>query len=385
MRLLFGCLAVLLGAVSVLLAARYGYKGADTTVDGLISEVVFGAIALCACLFDAAAVRLWFMRHHAGSLMVGLIAVAALIVTFTNSLGAIAGRADSTQAERMRAKADQADDRAELARITRERNALSYSPTTDDAVRAAREVVITSEHIRVAECGNGDARQRGPNCRQRETEEQGKRDALVSVLANKALTERAAQLDADAARVRAKLARAPRVQNANPLGAVLEQMIGATAVALAAWQQAVVAAVFELCLVGVMVIYELLAHVNLPSGRVDGSVGEMDSPLPAVARPETTARATTAISPKNKIGSVKTLVRDKLFPAAGERTEIKALMRNYRAWCDHRGCEPLALRAFLDEIEKLCRKLGIAIEVGDDQRVYCVGVRLGGGVPAAVH
>ena len=118
----------------------------------------------------------------------------------------------------------------------------------------------TAERIRMGECGNGDPRQRGPNCRQRETEEQGKRDALASVLASKALTERAVQLDTDAARVRAKLAKAQSVQNANPLGAVLEQMIGATAAALTAWQQAIVAAVFELCLVGVMVIYELLGH-----------------------------------------------------------------------------------------------------------------------------
>src|SRR5262245_14647839 len=77
------------------------------------------------------------------------------------------------------------------------------------------------------------------------------------------MTERAAQLDADAARVRAKLAKAPRVQNANPLGTVLEQMIGATAAALTAWQQAIVAGVFELCLVGVMVIYELLGDTRL--------------------------------------------------------------------------------------------------------------------------
>ena len=68
MRALFGCLAVLLGAVSIALAARYGYKGADTLMDGLISAVVFGLIALCAFLFDAAAVRLWFMGHRLGPL-----------------------------------------------------------------------------------------------------------------------------------------------------------------------------------------------------------------------------------------------------------------------------------------------------------------------------
>jgi hypothetical protein len=105
MRTLFGCLAALLCVVSVALAARYGYKGADTEVDGALSAIVFGLIALCACLFDAAAVRLWFMGHCFGASAIGVIAAAALVVTFTNSLGAIASRSDSTQAERNRTKA----------------------------------------------------------------------------------------------------------------------------------------------------------------------------------------------------------------------------------------------------------------------------------------
>ena len=117
MRLLFGCLAVFLGAVSISLAARYGYKGADTIIDGVISAVVFGSIALCAFLFDAAAVRLWFMGHRLGSVTIGVIAAAALIVTFTNSLGAIAGRADVTLAERTRVADARKDDRAELKRL----------------------------------------------------------------------------------------------------------------------------------------------------------------------------------------------------------------------------------------------------------------------------
>jgi hypothetical protein len=284
MRSLFGCLAALLCVVSVALAARYGYKGADNEVDGLISGIVFGLIALCACLFDAAAVRLWFMRHRIGASAIGVIAAAAIVVTFTNSLGAIASRSDITQAERNRSKADEADSRAELARITRERDGLAFTPTTDDAVKAARDAVTTAERIRLAECGNGDPKQRGPNCRQRETEEQGKRDGLASVLANKALTERAAQLDADAARLRAMLAKVPKVQNANPLGAVLEQMIGATAVALTAWQQAIVAGVFELCLVGVMVIYELLGHQG-PVSEPRPAEEPAQAPMPVAVAP----------------------------------------------------------------------------------------------------
>lgn len=105
MRKLFGVLAVVLGAISIALAARYGYKGADTMVDGVISAVVFGAIALCAFLFDAAAVRLWFMGHRIASVAIALLATAALVVTFTNNLGAIASRADTTLAERSRSPA----------------------------------------------------------------------------------------------------------------------------------------------------------------------------------------------------------------------------------------------------------------------------------------
>ena len=208
MRGLFGCLAVLLGAVSVSLAARYGYKGADTTVDGLISAVVFGAIALCAFIFDAAAVRLWFMRHRLGAVVIGTISGAALVVTFTNSLGAIAGRADISQAERVRATTKIAADRAELTRLAHERDAITLSPVTEEALAAARHVAAAAERIRMAECGIGDPRQRGQNCRARETEEQARQEVLGALLLDQAAATRASELDAAAAALRGRLAKA---------------------------------------------------------------------------------------------------------------------------------------------------------------------------------
>jgi hypothetical protein len=393
MRQLFGWLAALLCVVSIALAARYGYKGADTEIDGVISGVVFGLIALCACLFDAAAVRLWFMSHRIGAGVVGLIAAAALVVTFTNSLGAIAGRADVTQAERSRAKSDQVEDHAELRRISAERAALpAFVPADEAGVRVAQAAVAAAERVTKAEC-----ERRGPNCRQRETEEQAKRDALAAVLARKALTERAAKLDSDAARVRVRLSRAPSVQNANPLGAVLEQMIGATAAALTAWQQAIVAGVFELCLVGVMVIFELLGHgrpVPVPkttdalaeertTNAVELAPAQEPGPAPAAraARPKAPPKSAAPV------GSVKSFVRDRVFPADGERLEIKALMQDYRTWCAQRGVTAVELDRFMDEIEGVCRKAGIVIEVGNDKRVYCLDVKLENATaePARVH
>jgi hypothetical protein len=68
---------------------------------------------------------------------------------------------------------------------------------------------------------------------------------------------------------------------------------------------------------------------------------------------------------------------------------MKAMMQDYRTWCAERGLSPLAQREFLDEIEKICRQTGVGIEVGDDQRVYCLNVKLGtateGQPPIAVH
>ena len=300
-------------------------------------------------------------------------------MTFTNSLGAIAGRADATQAARARATNEVAADRAELRRLVREREAISLRPVTPDAVIAGRDAVAAAERIRLAECGNGDPRQRGSNCRSRETEEQAKRDTLAALLRDQAVSARAAELDAALAAIRARLANAPAVQNANPLGATLEALLGAGASVLTAWQQAIVAAVFELCLVGVMVIYELLGHAKQPHPRIETAQDQTTTrhhvakvpPLQEIKPPASPARSKAVNKAK---GSVKIFVRDHVFLADSEQVEIKVLMRDYRNWCEMKNFTPLDTSAFLDELEKLCRKLGIEIKVGDDQRVYCLNV-----------
>jgi hypothetical protein len=159
-------------------------------------------------------------------------------------------------------------------------------------------------------------------------------------------------------------------------------MLGAAAATLTAWQQAIVAAVFELCLVGVMVIYELLGHARQPvqqqigdsrSQKALGAANEARTYPPQKIKPSTSPARSKAVVAH---GSVKSFFRKHVFPADGERVEIKHLMRDYRAWCVQENAMPLDLSAFLDELEKLCRKLGIETKVGDDQRVYCLGVKL---------
>ena len=96
------------------------------------------------------------------------------------------------------------------------------------------------------------ATKRGPNCRQRELDEAAAATNLANVTAAKTATERARQLESEIATVKAKLAQPANAEvgAVNPLGTALANMIGSAADVLTSWQQATVALVFELCLVG---------------------------------------------------------------------------------------------------------------------------------------
>ena len=171
-------------------------------------------------------------------------------------------------------------------------------------------------------------------------------------------------------------------RSANPLGETLELLLGAAAAALTAWQQAVAAAVFELCLVGVMVIYELLGQ------NAGGRVTTQDKADPEDRQPDRDPIAASAAAkpfpspPKRSrtkagagLASVKTFIGERVSPADGERIEMKALVHAYRAWCGSKGVESVALESFLEVVEKVCRKIGIEI-VNDAQRVFCLNVRM---------
>jgi hypothetical protein len=385
MRQLFGWLAVLLGAVSIALAARYGYKGADTMVDGAISAVVFGAIALCAFLFDAAAVRLWFMGHRITSVAIACLAALALVVTFTNNLGAIAGRGDAVQAHRQNVTDARADNRRELKRLESALAALgTFTPADGAAVGAAKRAADAATTSKRLECDK-----RGPLCKQWERDETAAAAKLAAVTAAKATTDRANRLEADIAQVKAVLERSGSepVGHANPLGAALALMLGAGAAVLTAWQQAIVAGVFELCLVGVMVIFEFLGQGKAPAGAVgmppkadhramDDRVATVIPPARAALPPPRKARSAKAPT-VTKPSTVKAYLREHLFPAdSGDRMDIMAMVRSYRAWCTENGLPPADLDVILDEIEQLCGKLGIKIEPGGDQRVYVHGVKI---------
>lgn len=64
-----------------------------------------------------------------------------------------------------------------------------------------------------------------------------------------------------------------------------------------------------------------------------------------------------------------------MAPADGERVEMKILLQDYRSWCVDRGVQPVALGAFLEDIEAVCGKIGVEI-VNEADRVFCLGMKI---------
>jgi MFS family permease len=112
--LIFGVLA---GLINTLMVGRYGFVASDTAIDGAIAAFYFGIISLGAIGGPAVAVHFAARRRWMWGIVFGLIAAVSLGANVVNSLGALAGRNDKTQAERVKAREDAKDDRAQLARL----------------------------------------------------------------------------------------------------------------------------------------------------------------------------------------------------------------------------------------------------------------------------
>ena len=355
--------AWLFAVISVALAARYGFKGADTSADGLIYGTMFGAIAAGGGLMQALAVHVatseGMTRRYRmlWAVVIAVIGLAAMFATVLSSLGAIAGRADAIAAERTSAADNARDDRATLKRLTDERAGLKFAATDTAAVDAAKAAVASAERSRVAECGNGDPKQRGANCRARETVEQDKRDALAAVVANKALTDRAANLDADLATIRARLVGAAPAQTANPLAATLSRMLDMSVSDAADRRDLFLAIVLELLVAGSMIGVELTRDRRLPES--------------------TKETGDTPVAPSAMTGSVVAFFAARLPEDATGQASMREIFDAYKAWCAAASpaLAPLPVELFGRQFGAECKRRRIEVR-RDGKTVLCVGVRL---------
>ena len=386
MRNSLGIFGAVAGVIVVALVGRYGFVTSDTSLDGAIAAFFFAAIAIGGIAGPAVAIHLFRAANGSAKtwgVVAGAIAAVALAVNLSNSLGAIAGRADKTLAERAQVADARKDDRAALARITAERAAMRFEPATADAAQAARDAVAAAEGIRLRECGNGDPKQRGPNCRQRETEEQTKRDALSAVLASKASTDKAAKLDADVAAIRARLDKAQPVASVNPLADTLGRVLALPADTAATAQQVAMVVVVELLIAFALIAWELLTperqseastpQVEIKASDPPSEITPAAAALPAPRRQRKNAVA--LIETGRAPGDVAKFAVARLRPAAGASVSITALYEPYREWCAQHGFRPVTRERFSELFAALCDLSGFARSI-ERGKAYCLDLQL---------
>src|SRR5262245_14999869 len=404
MRKVLGLLVVLCGIVSIAMTSRYGWKQADNEIDQVMSAMMFGTIALCAIIFDAVAIRLWVNGWRAAGFFIGVIACLAFVVTFSNSLGSILSRSDAVEAQRQNITDQRADNRRELNRLE---DALarigSFTPTDQAAVEAATRAANTATDRRKVECGENNEK-RGPLCRQREIEDTDAAAKLATTTANKSTTNRARDLEGQIAKVRARLTASENVGSINPLAQALARIVPSLGDGISALMQAAVALVFELCIIGMMVGFELLGHAAptrpTPQAQVqEPTVQEptVQEPAPVVIvpvvpeppppPPEPKVPKMVVVPPPAKpkliatnpdrrpVGSVKRILTTHLESAPGDKVELADVGNRYRDVCRRDGKRMVTSDEFCTELDDFCRTVGIVWKKAGEH-VYLLDVRL---------
>jgi hypothetical protein len=255
-------IAYALAFTSAASASLYGFLSSAGPYGVVKGAGLFG-VAFVGCHGPAWVSKAKQRLGWSGALFAAMATAICLSATLWGGLGSNATGAATLNAERVKINEATRTDRAELARLMSERGALIFVPATDESVQAARDAVTSAENIRKAECED-----RGSRCRQREADEQTKREALATVLANRAQTEKAAKLDADVATVRARLDQAAPSVESDPQASTFSQLIGVTVATSAALNAFWLSLAFELgAMLAMLIAYSNTVPAAAPVTR----------------------------------------------------------------------------------------------------------------------
>lgn len=379
------------GCVVIAIAARYGFKTSDNDFDGYIWAFTYGSVTAGGLFGHSLALRVWRHNEHIGAIVMAASALA-LIISLSNSIGAMAGRGNAQQAERIKVAETVRDLRRSLERSEREREALQFQPADEAAVIAARQKASAASNAKDAEC-----KWRGQRCRDKEAEESSALADLETATKNRAATDRAATLDSEIKALKDKIEKAGPVLEANSQGSALARLFNvpeARAATLTTYQNLAMALVIEILIVVSLVASEVLEHhetktaepepikepvreivakairnpETAPSGLTVVPYEEQPNAFPEPAKPRLIA------SSSEPFGSVPTIMAALMEPARG-KVEFADAFKAYAAVCREQGKRPVSPTDFSTALKQLCKGCGISIK-SEGKHVFLMRVRL---------
>jgi hypothetical protein len=374
--------------IAIAFVARYAYVTSDTPIDGAAAAFLFAMVATGAFLGPRISIAVGNRGHKVAAGFWWLLASLAIIANWTHTLGAIAQRGAGIEARGAKITADTEADRKTLARLERELGAMKFAATTPEAVTAARSAAELAERNRKAECGPNNET-RGERCKARELEEQAKRDALAKAISDKAATDRATQLAAEAAVLRRSLAAAPVAPSGNALSTALGRMLAIPSMTVATIQQGFVSAIVELLIAAVLALPELLRSRRAAEPaevRQGADLETRASPLAMEVLPPTTLESAPRALPKRSVvpeaadehavdpKPVIAFLAEHVPAARGSRADWGEIYGGFREWQARLGQEAWPATQFGAVLRHICEQANIRVKRQGD-RVYCLDRR----------
>jgi hypothetical protein len=351
----------------------------------------------------AVALRVWRHNKPIGAITMAISAFG-LVISLSNSLGAMAGRGNEQQAARMRVADTVRDLRRGLESAESERKGLKFEPADEAAVTVARTKAAAA--TKEAECKYI----RGQRCRDKEAEESSALAALDAAARNKAAADRALKLDADIAAFREKIEKAGPVLEANSQGNALARLFNlpeAKAATLTTYQNLAMALVIELLIVISLVAGEVLEHHETKTPALEArpiaptlaptdqttqaapsekqaqplmNAGK-DAPLleplphdvgskvfPVLTKPRLIA------STDGPQGNVAAIMAEIMEPGRG-KVEFAEAYTAYVKLCRQRNKRPVSPEDYSSALRELCDACGIKLQSSDDH-VYLLRVKI---------
>jgi hypothetical protein len=398
--------------IGIAFVARYAFITSDTPADGAATAFLFAMVAAGAFAGPAIAVAVKNKGRKTAALMWWVLTSLAIVANWTHTLSAIAHRGAGLDARSTKITTDTATDRKTLSRLERELAELpGFTPTTAEAVAAARSAAELAQRNRIVECGSNNET-RGKRCWDRENDERAKQDALTRAFENKATTDRASELEATATAVRKRLADTPPAAPQNAPGRMLGRFLPVSASAAATLQQAFVSAIVELLVAAVLALPGLLRapqrreHAvrvpEVPTGISEGLATRLDAKEPEILPPLLRAtgersrgedrtsqgRQTSVLAIAAGSGTPMADNVDKIDPKPvvaflaehmptdrGSRVDWGEIYGGFLAWQSERGGEALPASQFGAVLRHICEQAGIRVRRQGD-RVYCLDRRV---------
>jgi hypothetical protein len=375
MRWMVGLFGLLCGAVVVWTVANYGYTTADDPAVRWNMAFLFGVIATAGLFGHAVSVRIWSISR-VWSMLIGLACVGALLLNLSNSLGALANRSSKAVAEVTSKAAALKDDRAELQRLQERLDTLGkFEPTDAAAVAAAERAAKAATIAKERECGNGDPKQRGKFCRDREDAERAANEALSKATTAKAMTDRANKLETEMQPIRDRVHAAGPIAETNVQGNALAKLFrlpDSEAGFAAVLQNFLLAAIVEVIIVLCMVTFELLSPYRHARSAAALRPLESAPTQPLLGRRPIRPRL---VSSQPAAFSVVDFGAASLEPAPGERLDAEVFFLAYEKAAESRRLRALPPEEFVEPFKRLCDEAEIRTSKRN-RKLYLMDVRL---------